>query len=241
MDVSGKIVIVIGGMGLLGNEICKFLKKEGVITIIADILDKQDPNYVRVNICEDNDILNLINIVKNNYGVIDCVINSTYPRNKSYGTLVDKVTYQSFCENMNIHLGGYFNVCKLFAKFFDEQGHGNIINLSSVYATKTPDFTIYNGTNMTMPVEYSVIKSGINSLTRYMTKYYKKIKFNTVSPGGIYDNQPDNFVTEYNKKCCSKGLLDKKDICGTILFLLSDLSYFIRGQDIIIDDGLSLS
>ena len=95
---------------------------------------------------------------------------------------------------------------------------------------------------MTSPVEYSVIKSGIISLTSYLAKLYKKnkININCVSPGGIKDKQHKKFIKRYKDSCGTKGLLDAKDIVGTITFLLSNSSKFINGQNIIVDDGWSL-
>jgi NAD(P)-dependent dehydrogenase (short-subunit alcohol dehydrogenase family) len=95
---------------------------------------------------------------------------------------------------------------------------------------------------MTMPVEYACIKSGIISLTKYIAKYYKgyNIRANCISPGGIYNNQPEEFVRKYNSYCLNKGMLNKEDINGTLIFLLSDMSKYINGQNIVIDDGFSL-
>jgi NAD(P)-dependent dehydrogenase (short-subunit alcohol dehydrogenase family) len=95
---------------------------------------------------------------------------------------------------------------------------------------------------MTMPVEYACIKSAIVHLTKYMAKYFKgqNIRFNCISPGGIFADQPQDFIKNYNKYALSKGILNKEDIVGTVIFLLSDTSKFINGQNIVVDDGWSL-
>ena len=95
---------------------------------------------------------------------------------------------------------------------------------------------------MVSPVEYSAIKAGLIAVTKYLSKYYKnkKIRVNCVSPGGILDNQPKIFINNYRKVCNEKGLLHPEDVVRTILFLLSDESRHINGQNIVIDDGWSL-
>ena len=95
---------------------------------------------------------------------------------------------------------------------------------------------------MTSPIEYSAIKSGIISITKYLSKYYrnKNIRVNCVSPGGIKDNQPIEFIKKYKQSCNSKGLLNGEDISKVISFLISDESKYITGQNLIIDDGWSL-
>tara|TARA_B100002051_G_C16158316_1_gene356901 strand:- start:114 stop:401 length:288 start_codon:yes stop_codon:yes gene_type:complete len=95
---------------------------------------------------------------------------------------------------------------------------------------------------MSSPIEYSAIKAGIISITKYLSKYYKNknLRVNCVSPGGIYNNQTENFLNNYKKSCNSKGILNTEDILGTILFLISNNSLYINGQNIVVDDGWSL-
>ena len=141
-----------------------------------------------------------------------------------------------------MNLGGYFLTSQLFAKYFEKQGYGNIINLASIYGVIAPRFEIYNNTPMTMPVEYAAIKSGLIHLTKYMAKYFKgkNIRVNTISLGGIEDHQPESFLKAYKEFCLNKGMLDAEDVSGTVLYLLSDLSEFVNGQNIVVDDGFTL-
>ena len=105
-----------------------------------------------------------------------------------------------------------------------------------------PKFDTYKGTNMSSPIEYSAIKSGIISITKYLAKYYSKknLKINCVSPGGIKSKLPKRFIKNYKKQCNSKGLLDPGDVVNIINFLLSEKSNSISGQNFVIDDGYSL-
>ena len=140
------------------------------------------------------------------------------------------------------HLGGYFLTSQQMAVYFKKQGCGNIINISSIYGVMAPRFEVYEGTKMTMPVEYAAIKSSIIHLTRYMAKFYRNcnIRVNAISPGGVLDGQPQPFLERYGSYCLSKGMLEVDDLGGTVLYLLSDLSSSVNGQNIIVDDGYSL-
>jgi NAD(P)-dependent dehydrogenase (short-subunit alcohol dehydrogenase family) len=95
---------------------------------------------------------------------------------------------------------------------------------------------------MSSPVAYSAIKAGVVHLSRYLAKYLKgaNIRVNCISPGGILDNQNEIFLNQYKDVCLNKGMLDPSDICGALIFLLSDYSEFINGQNIIVDDGFCL-
>jgi len=251
--VRDKVVIVTGGAGLLGRTFCQAIADNGGIAVVAEYdiaiaeklctsLENASIVPAQVNITDKNSIKALIATISEKYGRIDALVNSAYPRNKNYGKHFFDVAYSDFCENVGMNLGGYFLTSQQFAAYFEKQGYGNIINLASIYGVIAPRFEIYDNTHMTTPVEYAAIKSGLIHLTKYMAKYFKgkNIRVNTISLGGIEDKQPDPFLKAYKEFCLNKGMLDAKDISGTVLYLLSDLSEFVNGQNIVVDDGFTL-
>mgnify|MGYP000159445783 FL=1 len=251
--IKNKIVVVTGGAGLLGKEFCQAIANNGGIAIMAEydtniaekacnLLGNKDIIPAQIDITNKTSIELLINSLTTQYGKIDALVNSAYPRNKNYGKHFFEVEYDDFCENIGMNLGGYFLTSQLFAKYFYKQGYGNIINLASIYGVVAPRFQIYNNTSMTTAVEYVAIKSGLIHLTKYMAKYFKgkNIRVNTISLGGIEDHQPESFLKAYKEFCLNKGMLDAKDVAGTVLYLLSDLSEFVNGQNIVVDDGFTL-
>lgn len=255
-SIEGKVIVVTGGAGAIGRVITENIVKHGGIAIAADIdlhaaqtlaadISTNETGHAyasHLDITRKSSITTLINELHTRYGRIDSVINNAYPRNKNYGRKLEDVTYEDFCENVDLHLGGYFLVSQQFSLAFKEQGWGNIVNMSSIYGTIAPRFGIYDKTPMTMPVEYAAIKAGVQQLTKYFAQYLKGTgtRVNCLSPGGILNSQPPSFLAAYNKQCASKGMLDAADIWGALLFLLSDESKYLNGQNIIIDDGFSL-
>ena len=253
--LSGKVVVVTGGAGLLGKTFCRAIAASGGIAVVADI-DKDRAEAAADEIrteCGDAkghvlDITSaiainaLIHTVQDTYGRIGAVVNNAYPRGPNYGRKVEQVEYEDFCASIDRHLGGYFLVMQQFSMYFTKTGCGNIINIGSIYGSMAPRFEVYDETPMTMPVEYAAIKSGVAHLSRYFAQYYKKqgIRVNTLSPGGIFDHQPEHFLGRYMSHSGRKGMLDGSDIVGTLLFLLSDASKHVTGQEIIVDDGFSL-
>jgi len=97
-------------------------------------------------------------------------------------------------------------------------------------------------TPMTMPVEYAAIKAALIHLTKYMATYYagNNIRVNCISLGGLWDHQPESFLNAYKSFCLDKGMLNPEDVVGTVLFVLSDVSRFLNGQNICVDDGFTL-
>lgn len=251
--VKNKIIVVTGGAGLLGRDFCKAIVENGGIAIMAEhniaLAEKTVANLQlnsivpeKIDITDKQSVKELITRISKKYGKIDALVNSAYPRNKNYGKHFFEIEYADFCENVGMNLGGYFLTSQLFAQYFYKQGYGNIINISSIYGVIAPRFEVYDNTPMTMPVEYAAIKSGLLHLTKYMAKYFKgkNIRVNAISLGGLEDKQPESFLKAYKNFCLNKGMLDAKDISGTLIYLLSDLSDFVNGQNIVVDDGFTL-
>lgn len=257
VSLEKKVIVVTGGAGLLGKEFIKTVVRNGGIGVIADFnerlgieaklqineeLNSDKVDFVKTDITKKETIVSLISYIREKYNRIDALVNNAYPKNKNYGRHFFDVDFKDFCENVNMHLGGFFLTSQIFSKYFIEQGYGNILCVSSIYGVIAPRFEIYEGTKLTTPIEYAVVKSAIIHFTKYLAKYLKdkNIRVNSICPGGIFDNQPDSFLKAYNLHSSSKGMLDKADLEGTLLFLLSDSSKYINGQNLIIDDGFTL-
>jgi NAD(P)-dependent dehydrogenase (short-subunit alcohol dehydrogenase family) len=250
--LDNKTIVITGAAGRIGSYFCEVLVESGANVIATDINERslnliagKYPSSIHpvvMDITNKESIDNLINDISKKFGTIDAIINNAYPRNKNYGALLEDVKYDDFCENVDMHLGGYFLVSQRFALYFKHKNKGNIINMSSIYGVMPPRFEIYENTKMTMPVEYAAIKSGIIHLTKYFAQYYKKssIRVNSISPGGILADQPESFINSYNSFSGNKGMLEEKDLAGLLIFLASDESLRITGQNFIIDDGFSL-
>lgn len=254
MILKDKKILVVGAAGLLGSELVKALIEQGAEVIAADInitrLQERffgaDSNVIRSRLeLKEIDLSNkdlVVSLFENIDGLTGAV-NCSYPRNKNYGKHFFDVTIEDFNENISLNLGSSFLFMQECAKYFNKnKSPFSLVNISSVYGVIAPKFNIYENTSMTMPVEYAAIKSGLIHLSKYVTKYVSNSKFrvNVVSPGGIFDHQPSDFLKAYKEETFGKGMLEVKDILGTIVFLLSSMSDLINGQNIVVDDGFSV-
>ena len=248
-----KNIIVVGGFGKIGLTFVKSLLENGASVIVADsdkkkaatIIKKYNDkpiSFIECDLSNDRSIDRLILQSKKYFNNIDAVIYCAYPKSKGWGRKFELIKRNHLNEDLNKQLGSSIIFSQKIMFFFKNQGHGNLIHLSSIQGSCSPKFNHYEGTNMTSPIEYSAMKAGIISLTKYLAKLYKKnnIRVNCISPGGITDNQPAKFKRNYKKDCGSKGLLDADDLVGAMLYLISDDSKYLNGQNINIDDGWSL-
>lgn len=253
--LKNKVVVVTGGAGRIGKEFIKVIAQNGGVGVMADIDEKlgveiknsiiadtkyENVDFFKLDITSKDSLNGIISALHNKYGKIDALVNNAYPRTQNWGKKgFFELEYNEICANLSMHLGGYILTSQEFAKYFKHQGHGNIVSISSIMGVYAPKFENYIGTNMQSPIEYSVIKAGIIHMSRYLAKFLKNtgIRSNVIAPGGILDNQPESFLRAYRNCCVSKGMLDPKDLCGTLVYLLSDASKFLSGQTIVVDDG----
>lgn len=248
--LTGKIVVIIGGAGLLGSEFSRTCAREGARVIIVDTnTTKAAPlakeiggTFIRANIADEKAIIRLVRDLKKKYGHIDGLVHAAYPKTKNYGAPIETAKAKDLLADLDMQLGGPLLTTRAFMPIF-AQG-ASIIFLSSIYGIAAPRFEIYRGTNMKgVPGEYAAVKAGILGITRFFAAVLgpRSIRVNAISPGGIFDNQPKSFVAAYSKKALiPPGMLSPQDIAGAVVFLLADASRKMMGQNLVVDGGWTL-
>jgi len=242
-SLKDKIIVVTGGQGLLGKEIISRLTAAGATAISADLAVKQEDGLnVFLDITSEASVNGVIKTVVKKYGRLDGWVNNAYPRTKDWGNKLENIAFESWRNNVDMHLNGYFLCSKAALEQMKGQGWGSLVNMSSIYGVVAPDFTVYEGTEMTMPAAYSAIKGGLVNLTRYFAAYYGpfQVRANSVSPGGIFDNQPNTFVDNYNRKVPLRKMGLPGDVSAAIHFLLSDDAAYVTGHNLMVDGGWSI-
>ena len=248
-----KNIIITGGCGLIGSSFVRLLSKKNFNIFIADLnrekanklitsMGRKNIFFYNFDITKDKSIDITFKKIIDKYKSIDALIHCAYPKSKQLGTPFGRLERKYLNLEFDYHLSSSIILSQKIIKIFSKQRKGNLILLSSIQGISAPKFDHYFGTNMTSPIEYSAVKSGIISITKYLAKLYKKnnIRINCISPGGIIDGQPKKFLKNYLKSTGTKGMLEPEDLNSAISFLLSDDSRYVNGQNIVIDDGWSL-
>lgn len=248
--LSGKKVLVFGAGGKIGWQAVQAVVDAGGDVIAVDMqfndeqiyLAQSKKNNIEINIldvCDENALIEFFN----NVHAIDGVVNLSYPRGPNFGRDFLKVNIGDFNKTLGMHLGSAVHITQLCVKFFLAKDKPlSVVNFSSIYGVVAPRFDIYRGENFTVPIEYALAKSAIQHLNKYVSTYIRNSDFriNTISPGGIFDAHSKEFQDAYSHFTRGRGLLDSVDMMGGLIFLLSDNSAFVSGQNIIIDDGFTL-
>jgi len=253
VDIKNKVVLITGSCGLIGSELSRNIVKMGGKVILGDLNEKSgkileselgenNSKFFTLNVGDEKSINLFINKGSHQFGKIDAAVHCAYPRTENSTTPFEDLNIEILTEDLKMQLAASIIFSQKVIKYFKSQGHGNLIHISSIQGISAPKFSHYKGTGMVSPIQYSAIKSGIISVTKYLAKYLtnESIRVNCLAPGGILAGQSDSFLKQYKKSCTSKGMLDPEDVVGAILFLISDDSKYINGQNIIVDDGWSL-
>ena len=244
------VVAISGGAGRIGTAFSRAVVENNGKIIIGDVaenegqdlvleLGEENAQFVKCDITDPTQISHFIESGLKKFKKIDAAVHCSYPKSSQWGTRFEDLKPTALKDDLFNQLGSAILFSQVFIRYFKKNGHGNLIHLSSIQGIAAPKFEHYIDTNMVSPIEYSAIKAGIISITHYLAKYCKEqnIRVNCISPGGILSEQPDIFLEKYRASCASKGMLDAEDIVGTVIFLLSNASKYINGQNIIVDDG----
>ena len=261
-DLTGRIAIVTGGVGLLGSEFCRTLAEAGASVIISDLNGEAARNLAvsltqngyraashETDVTSADSVKELVMDTIKAFGRLDILVNSAAldPKfdphsSKSHSGAFESYPVELWQQALDVNLTGAMLCCQAAVQPMLEQGSGTIINLSSIYGISAPDQRLYQRVGSPpqyKPVYYTVTKAGILGLTKYLSAYYagKNIRVNALTPGGVYNGHDEEFLTAYAARSVMGRMAEKDEMNGALLFLASDASKYMTGANLIIDGG----
>ena len=262
-SLANKVVVVTGGAGLLGQVFCQALVDVGAHVAIVDLnLESAETVAKRINKSEAQKVVAVgsditspesvtqmvANVVKQ-LGRIDVLVNNAASKGSSLDAFFESFedySLKTWREVMSVNIDGLFLVAQAVGKQMKKQGGGSIIQTSSIYGVVAPDQRIYegseyNGRPINTPAVYSASKSAVNGLTNYLATYWasSKIRVNSLTPGGIASGQNSEFKKEYSNRVPLGRMGEASELVGALIYLASDASSYVTGQNLIVDGGLS--
>ena len=260
-DLTGRTAAVTGGAGLLGAEFCRTLAQAGAAVVIADkdrdrsasLEEALINDGLRVisqptDVADPRSVNQLVDAALDAFGRLDILVNSAVldpkfdPQHGGHTNSFEDYPLDAWNQALAVNLTGIFLCCQAAARPMLVQGHGVIINLSSIYGLAAPDQRLYKRQDQPQqykPVYYSVTKAGVIGLTQYLAAYYagKDIRVNALSPGGVYNDHDKEFVDAYSSRAILGRMAYKNDMNGALLFLASDASAYMTGANLVVDGG----
>ena len=262
-SIKNKVFVITGGMGQLGqvymNEILSRNGKVAILDIldyentqVAELIARNDEKkliYITTDISQKSQIHSAVNKILNQWKKIDVLVNNAALDSPpdAPGSEVgpfEEYPEESFDQVMAVNVKGTFFCCQVIGEFMSQQQSGVIINISSIYGLVSPRQDIYNfrrkeGKIYFKPAAYSISKSSIYNLTRYLATYWAKdnIRVNTLTIAGLFNQQPEEFLDAYTQHVPIGRMANPQEAVGPLLFLASNASSYITGANLVVDGG----
>lgn len=265
-DLTGRVAVITGGAGLLGRHHAAAIAGAGGIPVLVD-LPGADPGAAAARISEaghpaagygaditkEAEIVKVRDSVMADLGRVDILINNAANNPKveaadsSAWTRVESFPPGIWESDIAVGLTGAFLCCKVFGSEMARRGHGVILNIASDLSVISPDQRLYRQPGLpdneqpVKPVTYSVVKTGLIGLTRYLATYWagQGVRVNALSPGGVFTGQPAEFVQRLSERIPLGRMAAEDEYEGAVVFLCSDASSYLTGANVVIDGGRS--
>ena len=269
-DIKNKIIIITGGAGFLGSEFAMAMSNARAIPVVLDkndqtleslkkkfIKKKYRGEFISVDINNERKVNERINFIIKKYKNIDCLINAAgftgqdlQNKKSSFFEKFENYDFKIWKKSIDGNLSSNFIVTKSVAKHMLKNKKGSIINIASDVGIISPDHRIYQankkinykGVDFNTPLSYSVSKSGIISMTRYLATYWAKngIRVNCISPAGVYKKHNKKFAQQLAERIPLGRMAKPHEINGAIIYLCSDASSFVTGHNLVVDGGRTI-
>ena len=260
-DLEGRTIIMTGGAGVLGRVYAKSLVRAGASVVIADInlaearavaqtLSSAEAFPLFLDVTDPGSVDFMVSEIVGRFGKIDGLVNNAAldPKFDPSHAGTHTVAFEHFPldvwnRELSVNLTGAFLCAQRVGRAMRGQGRGTIVNISSIYGLVGPDQRLYQepgrAPSKIKPVSYSVSKSGLHGLTRYLASYWAGtgIRINTLVLGGVDDGHDPGFVERYGARNPMGRMASAQEYCGALMFLLSDASSYMTGADLVVDGG----
>ena len=256
ISLKGRRALITGAIGGIGQEIALTIAELGGDLVLVD-LPGSDYNPLKQKILENwnvdiecvscdleskNSRVSLIKNLTSSKNRLDILVNNAaFVGDSNLAGWIDNFNLQSietWNRALEVNLTASFHLSQGFVPLLMKSGNGSIINIASIYGVIAPDYSLYKDLDMGNPAAYSVSKGGLIQLTKWLSKTISpEIRVNTISPGGVWRNQPSEFVKRYESKTSIGRMATEEDFKGAIAYLATDLSIYVTGQNLIVDGG----
>jgi NAD(P)-dependent dehydrogenase (short-subunit alcohol dehydrogenase family) len=263
-DLKDKSIVITGGAGLLGSTLVALLANQHSKVLVADIDEsalsrlsdslaesgRDTVSTICADISRPSVPAAIIGSCIEKYGRVDVLINNAASKSDSISSFYssdDDFAIETWRAVMATNLDGAFFMSQAAGREMLRQGHGNIVNIASIYGIVGPDQRLYDGSEyrghrISTPAAYSTSKAGLLGLTRHLATTWgpRGVRVNAVTPGGIESGQNDRFQKNYGAKVPLGRMAAVSEIANAVLFLVSDQSQYLNGHNLVADGGFSV-
>jgi NAD(P)-dependent dehydrogenase (short-subunit alcohol dehydrogenase family) len=262
-DLSGRVAVVTGGAGILGQKFVAALADHGASVAVVDQAGSIAEEVARqlreafavsavgitADVSDPHSVAEMVSRVEAELGPVDILHNNAATKGSSLNAFFEPLATfapEAWREIMAVNLDGLFLVAQAIGSRMAERGRGSIIQTASIYGAMAPDQRIYEGSMymgrpINTPPVYAASKAGVIGLTKYLATYWAQsgVRVNTLTPGGVESGQNEVFRQRYAARVPMGRMAYPYEMASALVFLASDASSYITGQNIMVDGGLS--
>ena len=253
-DLSGRVAVVTGGLGQLGAVYAAGLAERGMRVAVLDVAHGDVPDGARsfrVDVTDRAALEEALRAIQADWGTPHLLVNNAAldsPPDAPAEEVGPFETYPeaSFDAVLDVNVKGVVLCCQVVGGAMAGEGRGSIVNVSSVYGMLSPVQDLYafrreSGETFVKPVAYSVSKSALLNLTRYLATYWAQsgVRVNTLTLAGVWNDQPAAFLEAYEARVPLRRMLRAEEALGALVFLASDASSYVTGSNVVVDGGWS--
>ena len=250
-SLEGRVAVVTGGAGQLGGEIAGGLAAAGAEVAIFDIVEVAEADGVSSFVVDVTDRGAIERATSQLVDVPHVLVNAAALDTPPDAPAAEVGPFEdfpseAFDEVMQVNVKGTLFACQVIGARMAEAGRGSIVNVSSIYGMLSPvqelyDFRRASGETFFKPVAYSVSKSALYNLTRYLATYWAKsgVRVNTLTLAGVFNEQPEEFLEAYTARMPLGRMAEAREVVGPVVFLASDASSYVTGANVVVDGGWS--
>jgi len=261
-SLAQKKIILIGGLGILGTVFARYLLEAGAELVIgdkdeeavasrADELSETYPGQVRgygINLADEGSVSAFAQHLAADGFVPNVLINNAGCKSPNFFAPLGDFPLDDWNEVMSVNVTGVFLVLRALLPKMIENGGGTVISTGSLYGIRGPDKRIYEGSfyaemggTINTPLVYAASKGAVSMITKYLAATFgdQGIRANTLIPGGVFSGQNETFVEKFSNRTPMGRMAEKDEIATALVFLASDASSYMTGQDLVIDGGVS--
>jgi len=259
-SLKNKTAIVTGALGLIGKNHCEALAQAGANVVVADMNEADTETFakklgenhtgLKVDVTDESSLKTARDKIVARYGTIDILVNNAAindmfenPGLAKELSAFENYPLDAFKKSLDVNVTGVFLASQVFGTVMAEQGSGSIINIASTYGIVGPDQSIYRDEcgkqTFYKSAVYPVTKGAVINFTRFLAAYWgnKGVRVNTLSPGGVENNQNEFFIQNYSAKTLLGRMAQASDYQGALVFLASEASAYMTGANLVVDGG----
>lgn len=251
--LEGKCIVISGACGLIGRAFCEAVAQFGGYIVVVDIPEAK-PESLAAELSErhqrkmtgyaakvqhTNEVKEVLEGVLEEFGKIDGLVCGHQNKSHLRFDPFEKVKEEDWDTVIETNLKGTFVLCQQIGSWMAENGGGSIVNIDSTYNAVAPNQMLYEGTSLGCPVAYSASKGGVNALSRYLASYWakKKVRVNMITPHGVWNNHEASFEKNFARLSPMGRLSCNHEVAGALIYLLSDASSYVTGDNMMVEGG----